>query len=680
VATPHGAGGQSGLLVVPSQSPDTTAAFVRSSPVQIVAEARNITVNSNGVVTASWPGTLMYVAADSSNAVHVYGLDLSNTTTTPAAAQIGNLSVPLAANAALSTLICPDSSTLSAATNILDPTTLFVVLHIAGTSGCNGSGDTWEVVHYGDSATTAPVAVTSVTSNSVTPAYFKALYQPSGPLAGLVALDPGTSKLQLYADSTFASPTTLISNVTAIADLYNSNSLTNGTALAGTTLFFAPTTGSTQSVYRLTYAATTATQIYSAQGALSAHAVADNDNLYFTDTGTQTIGPSFGPITVAGTLSLSGNTLGTASGSGTSAQDVNAATLTVTETTTNNNETGFTTQGGIEKITATDVFTGTYSGGAFTATAGTYTYTNCVDLDPANAHCSSVTLNTPTSFKTVSTSAGGVSAAGGVIRITRTAMGVLTNQTYTFAAGSAGGTATLESVLQEPLTGGTPTQLLASAAITDYQLLGANGTAVVLYTSSGNASSLYTTPANAPAPASSATLLGDSPYTGTISTSFMQPASAGDNTTSLVFLTVVNSTVTPTTYASEVLSPDGTTKQPLTGNSAVLPFATSPLSGSVIQVRNMSSGGYDGGTFYNVNPSSLAGAPGGTALTTTAGAAYTVPAGTVPVLTSLSNSSGAGVLQPTGSGSVLGLATDLSKNLIVPIGTSLTNTNVALAQ
>jgi hypothetical protein len=361
-------------------------------------------------------------------------------------------------------------------------------------------------------------------------------------------------------------------------------------------------------------------------------------------------------------------------------QNVSANTLTVTETTTNNNDlAGTGISGGMEKITATDVFAGTYSSGAFTATSGTYTYTNCVDLDQANPHCSSVALNTPTSFKTVATSAGGVTASGGVITITRTSMGVLTNQTYTFAAGSAGGPVTVEYVLQEPLTGGSPTQILASTTTTGYQLLGANDAAVVLYTSSNNTLSLFATPTDAASPATSATPLGNSSYTGTISTSFMQPTTSGDDSTSLVFLTVVNSAVTPTTYASEVLSPGGTVKQPLTTNSAFLKSAASPLSGSVIQVQNMGNGGYDGGTFYNVNPGSLTGALGGTALTTTGGAAYTVPTGTIPILLGLSNSIAAGVLQPM-TGSTVGLAADLSKNLVVPVGTSLTNTSVALAQ
>jgi hypothetical protein len=67
-----------------------------------------------------------------------------------------------------------------------------------------------------------------------------------------------------------------------------------------------------------------------------------------------------------------------------------------------------------------------------------------------------------------------------------------------------------------------------------------------------------------------------------------------------------------------------------------------------------------------------------TALTTTGGADYTLPAGFDPGFVQIANTIGAGVLAPIGgSGAATqGGAFDLSKDLIVPI--SLTNTNIAL--
>jgi hypothetical protein len=104
--------------------------------------------------------------------------------------------------------------------------------------------------------------------------------------------------------------------------------------------------------------------------------------------------------------------------------------------------------------------------------------------------------------------------------------------------------------------------------------------------------------------------------------------------------------------------------------------AASFLSGSALQITGITdtAGGYGGGTFNAVNVGTLA----STALTTTGGAAYTVPAGYVSGFTQLSTTIGAGLLAPMGASSAVsdGGAYDLSKDLIVPI--SLTNTNVGL--
>jgi hypothetical protein len=324
-------------------------------------------------------------------------------------------------------------------------------------------------------------------------------------------------------------------------------------------------------------------------------------------------------------------------------------------------------------VAFTDVFTGTFSAGTFTAQSGTQTATSCTQI--SGTSCQSTTLNSPTSFVTVS---GAVTAAGGTIDVTSTGAGGIAQiaETYTFAAGSGGGGAsTTEYLLQEPLAGGTPTQIYSSS--TSYNLLGANDSLVVFYTSSAGTTSLFTTPVSASPAATSATTLGASPYTGTISlgSSFMLPTTAGDSATSLVFLTVINTAASPTSYSSEVLSPSGSVEQSLTSNSAFLYFAASPLSGSVIQVQNIgTSGGYGGGTFYNVKPANLTGSAAGTAITTTGGAAYTVPANTLAGLVGLSSTIGAGDLEATGATS--GLAYDLSQNLIVPV--TLTNTNVSI--
>jgi hypothetical protein len=680
--TANAAGGQAGLFVVPSGSPATAPAFVTTSPVEILGAGANIKVSDTQLATAHLPGTLIYAAADSTSHVHIYGLDLSNAAATPTPNQISNLSLSLTQSGALGDVICADSKSLSATANILDATSLFVVLHIAGTAGCNTTGDTWQVVHYHDSATTAPSGVSGITSNSATPTYFKPLYQDSGALSGITVLDAGSGKLQLYADDSFANPTTLIANATSVATLYDSNSLANGATSAGTTLFMAVTSSSGQSVYRLPQGASSATMEYTVQGTLGAKSVADDGNVYFTDTAAATGQASYGAITTSGSSALGSTPLGTSSGSGTSTQNVSGNTLTVNEVTTANNETG-SLPGGIEKITATNTFNGTYTNGAFVATSGSFTNTDCVDVDTANPHCASVPLNTATNFDTVTTSAGGITVAGGgTITITRSTMGVNTTETYAFAANNAAGPTTTQTLLRAPLAGGTAAPIYSSS--TSYDLIGANNSVVVLssYSSSGNTSTLYTTKADASSPATSASSLGESSYHGNISSSFMQPVTVGKNDTSVVCVTSVDSASSPATYASEILSPDGTVKQPLKSGTAFINLAASRLSGSILQVQSIPGGGYDGGTLYNVRPGTLTGAGlGGTALTAPGGAAYTIPAGTAPALSGVSNTIGAGALQPVGgANAALGLVDDLSNNLVVPIGTNLTNSSITLAQ
>ena len=145
----------------------------------------------------------------------MYGLNLTSTAV-PVATQIGTLSLPLVSGAAISTVICDSRS---ASTNLFDATTLFVVLHIAGTTGCNTTGDVWEVVNYADSSSTAPGVV------SIKSTFFTPLYNASGALTGLELLDSASGNLYLYAGESFTSPTTLVSGVTAASTILNSEAV-----------------------------------------------------------------------------------------------------------------------------------------------------------------------------------------------------------------------------------------------------------------------------------------------------------------------------------------------------------------------------------------------------------------------------------------------------------------------
>jgi len=269
--------GQTGVFVIPSNALTTTPAFVTvSADTMSLASAQNLTVNAGNVVTAYSPAALMFAATDPNNNIHVYGLNLL-AAQTPTATQISSLSLPLAPGAALSTVICDSHGSSS---NLLQPTTLFVMLHIAGTMGCNTKGDVWEVVHYTDSPATAPTVV------SITTTAIQELYAPSGALAGLVLLDPASMNLYVYANDSFTTPATAGGGIASIETVYSNNNVAvGGTAFTGTVLFLAAaTTGGTQSLYRLPYTSTTAMNEYTAVGGGTlGSGVSDGTNLYFTD-------------------------------------------------------------------------------------------------------------------------------------------------------------------------------------------------------------------------------------------------------------------------------------------------------------------------------------------------------------------------------------------------------------
>jgi Putative Ig domain len=273
--------GQTGVFVIPSDALTTAPAFVTSSAnTMVLVSGLNVTLNGSSL-TAYSPATLMFAATDTDNNIHVYGLNLLSPST-PTAIQISSLSLPLAPGSALNTVICDFHGSAS---NLVQPTTVFVVLHIAGVKGCNTSGDAWEVVHYTDSAAAAPTVV-SITTNDI-----QELYAPSGALTGLVLLDPASKNLYVYADDSFKAPATAIpaGGIASIGTVYSNNSVvTSGAAFTGTVLFLAATTtGGTQYLYRLIYTSTTATNEYTAVGAgtLSLNGVSDGTNLYFTDNG-----------------------------------------------------------------------------------------------------------------------------------------------------------------------------------------------------------------------------------------------------------------------------------------------------------------------------------------------------------------------------------------------------------
>jgi hypothetical protein len=278
-------GGETGLFVVPSNNPASSPTFVTQTPagdqvITMLGLSKSLTSNSSNVVTASSPYALLYIATGSDGKAHAYALNLSDVTVAPAATQISSLSLGSVAD------ICGIVG--SAQTRISDPTTLFVVLHTnsGGATSCGSGGDVYEVIHYTDSATTAPTVIDIATPTPVNP--LVPLYTSGGALGGLVLLNSITSSLDFYDDNTFTNPTVLATGVTSWSDLADDSAVDNTGDVGATIAFLSLTTSNGTSLWRVT-ASGVAANVYTATGTLEG--VADQNNIYFTDT---TLGSSQG--------------------------------------------------------------------------------------------------------------------------------------------------------------------------------------------------------------------------------------------------------------------------------------------------------------------------------------------------------------------------------------------------
>ena len=250
-----------GIWLVPSTNLAATPAQVDTRPVEYLSVAWSPNAS---LPPSSYQPDVMFYAAGASGSIHIYALNLGSSTP-PSPVQISNLTLSSFAS------ICGYQQFQ---TNVLDPTTTFILLHTATT--CDSAGDQFQVVHYADSATTAPVA-TSVTSSSFVP-----LIQANGMLAGLVMLN-SSGDVDLYASDAFSAPKVLQSGVgkmTYLGGASDSYMFANGSAV-----FLALDTSSGTGVYRVDAAGTISGNLYTVQG-VAGLGTADNTNLYVIDQGT----------------------------------------------------------------------------------------------------------------------------------------------------------------------------------------------------------------------------------------------------------------------------------------------------------------------------------------------------------------------------------------------------------
>jgi hypothetical protein len=282
-ATPAGS---NGLFLIPSDKLSSSPAptWITTDTTQILGIGTEISVKS-GVATY-FPEVMMYADTNSAGVSKIFGLTLAGTSSVPTPTQITNLSVPK------SQQICKISS--SSETDVTQPTTLFVVIEVGTPTQCSSGGGTFEVVHYLDSATTAPVVVGIHTTE------FNSVYQ-NGKLSALLLFDSATNSLDVYADDTFTSPTQKITGVTNanyIAGVLNEASLSTSGVFYSVT-----TTSNATEVYRIDGATLAATLIQNVMTASIGNVAQDDNNLYYivlTPGASSTITATFYQVALTG--------------------------------------------------------------------------------------------------------------------------------------------------------------------------------------------------------------------------------------------------------------------------------------------------------------------------------------------------------------------------------------------
>ncbi len=265
-ATPSGAtpAGKNGLFLIPSDKLSSSPAptFVTTDTTQLLGIGTQLAVKS-GVVIYS-PQVMMYSDTASNGTTKIFGLTLAGTSTVPAPTQISSLVVPKTEQ------VCQIGS--SSLTDVTQPTTLFAVIEVGTASQCVSGGGTFEVIHYLDSATTAPAVVNINTTE------FNSVYQ-SGKLTALLLFDSATNSLDVYADDTFTSPAqkiTGLTNANYIAGVLDAATLSTSGAFLSVT-----TTAAATEVYRIDGDSLAATLIQNVMTGSIGGVTQDDNNLYY---------------------------------------------------------------------------------------------------------------------------------------------------------------------------------------------------------------------------------------------------------------------------------------------------------------------------------------------------------------------------------------------------------------
>jgi hypothetical protein len=235
--------GQNGLFVL---APDPLAATEANinwilPNTGVIALGASFVLQGTAPGSGFWPYAGIYAALNSQQVVDIYQVNLTDASSgAPAAFPVGNFAARKVPGIAL---ICDFKSSQS---NLLDPTTWFVVVHIGASGSCGTStatGDSWVVV-----------TATATQTVAITTTQIEFLHDPNGLLTALVLNDPATHDILMYTDRSFTNPATLFAGATTDVIVHAQKSAINSGAVGNGELEFRELgNGTTNALYRLDY-------------------------------------------------------------------------------------------------------------------------------------------------------------------------------------------------------------------------------------------------------------------------------------------------------------------------------------------------------------------------------------------------------------------------------------------
>ncbi len=276
--------GKNGLFLIASDKLTSAPApaFVTTDTTQLLGLGTQISTKG-GLATYS-PQLMMYADTTSTGTTKIFGLALANTSSVPTPTQVSNLSLSSTQQ------VC---GAFSSETDVTQPTTLFIVIEVGTSAQCSSGGGTFEVIHYTDSATTAP-AVVSINTTEIQSVYNDHI------LTALLLYDSTTKSFDAYRDNTFTSPT---QKITGLSGTQYVTSVLDSATLSIPELFFTVTTTTPATeLYRIDGATLAVTLIQNiGSGSIPYPTPQDDTNLYYqVVTGTTTITAAFYQVALVG--------------------------------------------------------------------------------------------------------------------------------------------------------------------------------------------------------------------------------------------------------------------------------------------------------------------------------------------------------------------------------------------